>query len=261
VPPTTTTVPPTTTTVPPTTTTVPPTTTTAPPTTTTQPSPPPPAPATITPVGNLQADTNQPSAAQEQIGVSPAKAGDLLTIAVETKFPGTASFTSSSISGGGVTSWTRAASFLTVDGFHGQELWYGAVTAAGPSTITVGFTAGSTQGSSASATSLGVQEFASSSGAATKWALDVTGKVDTGNASTAPSYPSLTPTSTKEAYFGYLAVTGSVGAGGTPGVVYQTDARGNQNAYAVSVSARITPVAASGSSQLFTSVGMLMKAT
>jgi hypothetical protein len=89
--------------------------------------------------------------------------------------------------------------------------------------------------------------------------MDVTGVVDTGVPTTAPNYPTLTPTSTKEAYFGLLSVPGSVSAGSTPGVVYQVDARGNQCAYAESVSSTITPVA-SGSSQTFFSIGLLLKA-
>jgi hypothetical protein len=114
-------------------------------------------------------------------------------------------------------------------------------------------------GNSESATSLDVQEFRSSSGASTAWSLDVTGVVDTGVSTTAPNYPTLTPTSTNEAYFGYLVVPGSVSAGSTPGVVYQVDARDNQCAYDQSVSSTITPVASS-SSQTFFSIGMLLKA-
>jgi hypothetical protein len=92
------------------------------------------------------------------------------------------------------------------------------------------------------------------------WAVDVTGKVDTGTASSTPSYPTLTPSSPGEAYFGYLAVPGSVSAGSTPGCVYQGDARGNQVVYDTSVSSTITPKASS-SSQKFSSIGMLIKAT
>ena len=47
--------------------------------------------------------------------------GDLLALAVETKFPSpTPSFTATTVSGGGVTTWSKAVSYLTVDGFHGQ---------------------------------------------------------------------------------------------------------------------------------------------
>jgi hypothetical protein len=217
-------------------------------------------PATITAVGTLHTHTNQPSQSTETISVSPAAAGNVLAMVIETKFPsGVPSFTASGASGGGVTTWNKATSSLTIDGIHGQELWWGVVTTSGPSTITVSYTSGSTSGNAQSATALDVQEFHSSSGTSTVWSLDVTGVVDTGVPTTAPNYPTLTPTSTKEAYFGLLSVPGSVSAGSTPGVVYQVDARGNQCAYAQSVSSTITPVA-SGSSQTFFSIGMLLKA-
>ena len=225
------------------------------------PPPPPPSAPTITAIGSLLTHTNQPSRAQEQISVSPSAVGDVLTLAVETKFPsGVPAFGASAVTGGGVTTWTRASAFLTLDGSHEAELWWGTVTAAGPATITVTYTAGSTSGNSESATSLDVQEFRSSAGASTVWTLDAVGKVDTGVAATAPYYPTLTPSATNELYFGYLAVPASVGTGPTPGVVYSTDARGNQCAYDVSVSATITPTASS-KSQTFISIGMLLQAS
>ena len=69
--------------------------------------------------------------------------------------------------------------YATIDGFHGQELWWGAVTSPGSGkTITASFSAGATKGKSESATSLDVQELRSSGGAATVWSVDGTGKVD-----------------------------------------------------------------------------------
>ena len=211
-------------------------------------------------VGQLITHTNQPSLQQESVSVSPGAVGNVLTLAVETKFPGTASFAASGVTGGGVTSWHRANAFLTLDGYHGQELWWGTVVTAGPSTLTVTYSVGSTTGTSDSATSVDVQELSSSAGAATTWSLDGTGKVDTGVATTAPSYPTLTPSSTREAYIGYLAVPGWVFTGSTPGVVYQTDARGNQTVYNSSVSSTITPTT-SCNSQTYAAIGMLLRAT
>jgi len=57
--------------------------------------------ASISAVGTQATHTNQPSAGQEAISVSAAAAGDLLTVAVETKFSGTPSFTVAGLSGGG----------------------------------------------------------------------------------------------------------------------------------------------------------------
>src|SRR6266480_6076965 len=132
--------------------------------------------APITSVGSMTSDTKQPSGLVETVAVSPTAPGNLLAMAIETKFPGTASFTASSVTGGGVATWHKALSYLTVDGFHGQELWWGVVTTDGPSSITVNYTSGATSGA---ATSVDVAEFHSSSGAATVWSLDGTGKVDT----------------------------------------------------------------------------------
>ena len=218
-------------------------------------------PATIASVGSMVSDTKQPSGLVETVAVSPAAPGNLLAMAIETKFPGTPSFTASSVTGGGVATWHRALSFLTLDGFHGQELWWGVVATAGPSSITVDYTAGAVTGA---ATSVDVREFQSSSGAATVWSLDTTGKLDTGVSSSTLSYPTLSPNPGPELYFGYLAVPGTLSAGSTPGVTYQTDPRGNQVAYDVSVSSTITPTAVSQDtppSTTFTSSAFLMRAT
>ncbi|MDQ1663501.1 MAG: hypothetical protein QOJ68_3481, partial [Blastococcus sp.] len=217
------------------------------------------ATATVSAVGSLITHTNQPSLAQESVQVSPA-AGHVLAVAVETKFPGTASFTASTISGGGVNTWNRASAYLTVDGFHGQELWWGTVTSPGTSTLTVSYTGGATAGTSESASSIDVQEFASSAGTSTVWSVDKTGKVDDGTTATTLDYPTLTPSAPPEAYFGYLAVPGSVSPGNTSGVVYQSDARFNQVIYDVSVSGTITPTATS-SAQTYSSIGMLLTAS
>ena len=219
--------------------------------------------ASISAVGTQATHTNQPSAGQEAIPVSAAAAGDLLTVAVETKFPGTPSFTVAGLSGGGVNTWRKAYSYLTLDGSHGQELWSGTVTTPGASTLTATYTSASTSGTGESASSLDVQEFASSAGSATAWSVDKTGSVDTRVATTDPNYPTLTPNSGQEAYFGYVAVPGSLGTGTTPGVVYQFDARGNQSAYNVSVSSPISPSAPtspSGTDETFSSIGMLVRA-
>jgi hypothetical protein len=210
-------------------------------------------------VGALQTHTNQPAVQQESLPVSPSAVGDVLVLAVEAKFPNSASFTAATVTGGGVGTWQKALSYLTLDGYHGLELWWGVVTQTGASTVTVGYTSGSTSGTSESATSLDVQELRASTGAATMWAVDTRGLVDTGLASTNPVYPTLTPAAANEAYVGYLAIPGWVNNGSTPGVTYQTDARGNQVVYDASVSSTITPSTTSNS-QTFASIGLLLRA-
>ena len=123
------------------------------------------APAgTITAVGTLQTDTVDFPAltTTETVSVSPAAVGNVLALAVEEKFPGGTPFTVSTVSGGGVTTWHRSNGGPTTDTQHGQELWWGTVTTAGASTITVTYS--SVPGTANSAASLDVQEFHSSLG-------------------------------------------------------------------------------------------------
>ncbi|MBI1375927.1 MAG: hypothetical protein GC157_00365 [Frankiales bacterium] len=221
---------------------------------------PPPGPATVSAVGSLVTHTNQPSLATETVQVRPRAAGNVLTLAIETKFAWGKGFLVSSVSGGGVTAWQRASAFYTRDGTHGVELWWGVVSSPGATSLTVTYGSGSATGSSQSATSVDVQELASSSGAATVWSLDATGRVDTGVSTSSPTYPTLAPTSTHEAYVGYLAIPSWVRKGSTPGAVYQTDARGNQVVHLVSVDSTVTP-STTGPQQTFTSAGMLLRAT
>lgn len=219
------------------------------------------AAATISAVGTLITHTNEPSALTEAIDVSPAATGNLLTLAIEVKFPSPSSFTASTVTGGGVTSWHKAFSYLTSDDQRGEELWYGVVTSAGSSTVTVTYTSNAGSALTGSASSLDLQEFSSSSGGSTTWSLDQTGKKDPGTSDTTFSYPTLTPTGSSELYFGYLAVSGSVSAGSTPGFMYQEDARSNQVAYNVSVSSTTSPTSAtSGSAETWASIGMLIGA-
>jgi hypothetical protein len=218
--------------------------------------------ATITAVGTLYTHTNQPSLSTETISVSPVAAGNVLAMVIETKFPsGVPSFTASGASGGGVTTWKKARSSLTIDGIHGQELWWGVVTTSGPSTITVSYTSGSTSGNAESATALDVQEFRSSSGTSTVWSADGTNVVDPGfTQSTAPVFPTLTPPRPNDVYFGYLAVYDFVTPVPVTGVVFQGDLRGNWTAYDASVPlAGITPTT-SGGSQTYFSIAMLLSA-
>lgn len=195
----------------------------------------------ISAVGVLRTHTNEPSQQTEMIPVSPAASGNVLALAIETKFPTNQSFTAASVTGGGVTTWRRARSFLSASGIHGLEVWSGAVTTPGSSTVTVNYTAKAAMRSPGSASSLDIHEFSSSEGTASQWSVDMTGQLDTQTASSTPSYPTLTPSAAPEAYYGYIAVPGSLNPGTTPGVVYQSDARGNQTAYDVNVSMTITP--------------------
>ena len=204
--------------------------------------------------------TVHPSGAQETLSLSPKAAGDLLALAIETRFPSTPSFTAASVVGGGVSTWHKALSHLTADGTHDEELWWGTVTTPGPSMLRVGFTPGAGSGTSDSASSLDVAEFRSTALGSTVWSADVTGELDTAHPSTTPAYPALTASKASELYFGYLVVPGAVRAGTTPGVEYREDACGNQVASDTSVSGTITPTASSPA-QTSSSIGMLVSAS
>jgi hypothetical protein len=215
---------------------------------------------TISAVGQLVTHTNQPAKTTESMSVAPGAAGDVLLLAIETKYPRTPAIAATAVTGGGVSSWSKVLSYASRDRLHGQELWWGVVTSTGRKTLKASFNSAATKGNSESATSLDVQEFRSSRGAATVWSVDGSGKVDTGVATKTPTYPTLAPSSGADAYFGYLAVNGPDRPGSTPGVVYQIDARWNEVAYALSVSASITPQGKSDSPLTFSSSGMLLKA-
>ena len=69
----------------------------------------------------------------DAVGQSPGATGDLLALVTVV---GSTSLTVSSVSGGGVTTWNKAAGF---DGYLNadEEIWYGKVTSTGSSTVTV----------------------------------------------------------------------------------------------------------------------------
>ena len=135
---------------------------------------------------------------------SPQHVGDLLVLGVKND---TWPQSVSSVSGAGVGSWAPAgAPFF--DGADGQieQIWYGTVTSAGSSTLTVNW--GTTIGNVAVA----LQEF--SAGSSATWALDTEG-------SSASPFPSLTAAHGSELYFGLGFAWGNAAAGTTPGVTYQ----------------------------------------
>ena len=122
--------------------------------------------------------------------------------------------TVSSVSGGGVSSWTLLASdadaTYTQDG---DEIWEGVVTAPGASNITItldGYSDGD---------DLLAQEF--TAGSSVNWSLDKSGKV-IGTDAQAFNYLSLSPAGSSELYFGIgNAVNNTQLVGdGTEGVTY-----------------------------------------
>ena len=124
------------------------------------------------------AGANSPS-----LSVHPQNVGDLMLLGIEdsnTTLP-----TVSSVSGGGVSSWTLLASDAdTTYTQDSDEIWEGVVTAPGPSNIAIALD-GYSDGDD-----LLAQEF--TAGSLVTWSLDKSGKV-TGTDAQAFNYPSLTP--------------------------------------------------------------------
>ncbi len=186
------------------------------------------------------------------LSVDPQTAGDLLGVSALTS---TSSLTVSSISGGGVATWTKAVQF---DGSIGgdEEIWYGKVTTTGSSSITFtwsGSVTSHTQEYSA-------QEFTAGLGSATVWSLDKTGTVNN-SSSTSVSYPSLTPSGSGELYFGYSCIYNTPSAGSTTGFSYAMTAENNLIAYNPNVSGAVSPTASQSPAGISSSVGVLFTAT
>ena len=166
----------------------------------------------ITPVGSLATGGGTGPSSPTSLSVDPQTVGDLMILGVEVS--NSTPPTISEVSGGGVSSWSRAVgdddTTYTQDDL---EIWEGVVTSTGPSTINIaasGFSDGD---------DLLAQEFAAGAGAV--WSVDTSGKV-TGTSNANFNYPSLTPSGSSELYWGMGTAINSTNllGGGTPGVNY-----------------------------------------
>lgn len=167
---------------------------------------------------------NTSGSAVTSLAVSPANVGDLLVFYSHS----TNNVAVSSISGGGVTTWTKVTSGSNGTNGGSVEMWRGVVTAAGAATITVAYS--STPGTNEIAT----EEYTMHSTNST-WAIDNSGVNYNTTTSTAINYPSLTPTNSSELYTGYAWGQYAMTAGTTPGYTYVATAAGNYLAYDTSV--------------------------
>ena len=186
------------------------------------------------------------------LAVSPQHAGDLLVLAVKAD---STSITATSVSGGGVGTWTRAGGPYSGYSGHDLEIWTGTVTTTGASTVTVAFSASVT----AVYTGLATQEFSASSGTATVWGTDT--KAGVSNASsTTVTFPALTPAGTGELYFAYDAVANSASAGTTSGFTYTTTSDGDVTTYDTGVSSAVAPTAKQSPAGVSGGVAVLLTA-
>ncbi|HVA02983.1 MAG TPA: IPT/TIG domain-containing protein, partial [Acidimicrobiales bacterium] len=83
------------------------------------------APGVVTPVGG--ALTSKQGAGLSTLAVSPQTLGDVLVVSAQV---GTSTVKLSSLSGGGVATWTKAVQFAGTVGFD-TEIWFGKVTTTG----------------------------------------------------------------------------------------------------------------------------------
>jgi len=183
---------------------------------------------------------------------NPVHVGDVLVVGAE---PGATTPTLTSVTGGGVTTWTKAVAFAGTTQPRDVEIWYGTVSATGSATITFNWS-----GSVAAQTpDYGMQEFNAGLGAGAVWTVDKTGHSDNAS-STTVTYPSLTPTAAGETYFGFADVPNSPTGGGTSGFTYATTTNGNQvatnpSAGAGAVQPAATQTSAPGPHRLHRTIG------
>ncbi|HLN42312.1 MAG TPA: IPT/TIG domain-containing protein, partial [Acidimicrobiales bacterium] len=206
-------------------------------------------PVAITAVGTF---TSGEGSGLTTLPVSPKTAGDVLAVFAKASATGP---TVTSISGGGVSTWTKAVRFNGSIGGD-EELWYGKITTTGASTVT--FTWSSSVASDFD--EYGAQEFSSGLGASTVWATDKTGTLN-GVSSTSVPLPSLTSSGIGELYFGYSLVANNAAAGTTLGFTYAVTAEVNAVAYDTNVSGAVSPVATQSPAGTSSAVGMLLSAS
>jgi hypothetical protein len=178
------------------------------------------------------------------LAVSPANLGDLMTLAIFASKGNTIT----SVSGGGVSAWSR------IIGANSEELWRGVVTSTGASTITV-----TVSTPSGPTVELAAQEWTTGS-ATGSWVIDTSGTISNPS-STTVTYPSLTPQSTKDLYIGYAIGGSTMSAGSTSGFTYLTGgSASNQGTYNTTTSTTVQPTATQSSSNTSIAVAALIAA-
>jgi hypothetical protein len=189
-------------------------------------------PGSITPVGGW---TQVAATGNTTLSVNPQTVGDLMV--VYAKVPNT-SISLTSVSGGGVSTWTKGVQFFATAVTEDMEIWFGKITTPGPSTITFTWSASV----SSLITECGAQEFTAGFGSSTVWALDTSGTINNTSSSTV-SFPPLTPANTGELYVGYCWAQNNSAAGSTAGFTYTLTPNVNINTYDPNVSSAVSPTA------------------
>jgi hypothetical protein len=214
--------------------------------------------ATISVVGTMDTGNNNTGLCASAT-LTPTAVGNIMVVVIEEKYSAAANLKVASIFGGGVTTWRLALQRFFVDGVHGVDVWWGVVTSTGSLTVTP--TYNSTTGQAAG--SIDAWELTSTAGASTVWSVDTTGFQDPNTSATTFTYPPLTSALDKEAFVGYLAITGSASGNSGSGWVDTTDLRGNWVTYNINIGNAGTTTShtqTSGTSQTWFTVGVLFQA-
>ena len=125
---------------------------------------------------------------QSTLSVNPQHVGDALILGVGAV--SSSSIDVTAVSGGGAT-WQKITNSDDTTAGLDSDLWLGTVTTTGSSTITVSYSASVTS----ITTELTSQEYSSSAGVTTNWAIANTGHSDVDSASTTVTFPSLSTSS------------------------------------------------------------------
>jgi hypothetical protein len=158
----------------------------------------------------------------------------------------------SSVSGGGVTTWTKGVQFAGSEAAD-EEIWFGKVTTTGTAVIT--FTWSSSIASHTA--EYGVQEYSAGLGSSSVWTLDKSGTLNNAS-STSVGFPSLTPSASGEIYFGYSVLPNAPSTGSTAGFTDSITADGNIVASDPTVSGTVSPTAAQSPAGISSSIGVLL---
>ena len=156
---------------------------------------------------------------------APANVGDLMVFySMGSKNSGTIA----SISGGGVSVWSKVTSYdAGSTNSTTVEMWRGVVTTTGANTLTV------TYNSTPGVNELSAIEYTIGSTTGT-WDIDTSATLV--GSGTTVDYPSLIPTNSSELYTGYAVGSSTMSAGTTPGYSYIGTSSGHYIAYNLSVS-------------------------
>jgi RHS repeat-associated protein len=169
------------------------------------------------------------------LAVTPATVGDLEVLAVGL---GSTTPTVSSVSGGGVTSWSKLEQYDDSAFPTDVELWMGKVTTAGSSTVTVSFSSSV----ASDFVELSDKEFTAGLGSGTTWSKDTASGLSNASSTTA-TFPTLTPAGSSELYIGYGVTQDEMTAGSTSGFTYNETPNGDEVIYDPSVSSATSATA------------------